>query len=609
MPDADASVDPELLSAVRRLKLQVGSAALGLKKMTKELASGMLPPEVEVTTKSVRMALAVLEAEATDALTEASGVPTHAFEAKMHATEGYNLHATRTIEAGDLILEELPLIRTTKAASHSDRTEQCLKAFCTASSAIKASVLEMFSPLGEIELSDEIAMRLARVDVHARKGWARGEQLNVLKKAQLAFELNTHEIDGAEAIFELSAKINHSCDPNANYCISEGKLRHMAVRRISAGEAITSNYIGDHIIMDHSRRQRRLHTEKLFHCACSRCTKPDLSRVVPCPGCHPRDWSGRLPEEPPSPPQSVAKAAAEDDRRIAYATPIATPPASTGPMWRCERCDKSWYYGEISQGVRPDALRAMPDSCRSLDPRILDEEKMSDAVYNFTDQVLNGGRGLSYPDVASLVYATSRLLGRRHWATAQAFSMRCSVLGPHMTGSPAAASALSSIGLSAPEAVYEFVEGCQVCWNFCAHSMQPASVCGDAFVGSGVVALLLAHAETRTSPGTSRQPNPAAAVDAATMADLRLRALVCLSTLTSKSYFGCAAARDALERDGVPCDGKPAAGVLRERAEVALRAGEVQDAVMYYRGAVMCDPKEESTHASLAACMLQCASG
>lgn len=157
----DSSIDPALLAAVRRV--QIDFPGQGLKKitqMTQQLATES-PPLKEVTTKAVRRALAQLEAEATDGATEVRVQSSLPVEAIMHATDGFNLHATRTIEAGEIILDEEPLIKT---AHGSIRTELCLKAFCAASKTVQASVLDMFSPLDEVTLSEAITIRLSQVD-------------------------------------------------------------------------------------------------------------------------------------------------------------------------------------------------------------------------------------------------------------------------------------------------------------------------------------------------------------------------------------------------------------------------------------------------------------
>ena len=92
---------------------------------------------------------------------------------------------------------------------------------------------------------------------------------------------------------------------------------------------------------------------------------------------------------------------------------------------------------------------------------------------------------------------------------------------------------------------------------------------------------------------------------------MRHRALACLSGLVSPSYPGVAAARSALELDGDASDAKPAAAALTlsARADVSISAGKAEEALMYYRAALMCDPTKASIHTSLAACisMLQCA--
>ena len=75
------------------------------------------------------------------------------------------------------------------------------------------------------------------------------------------------------AIFGLTARINHSCDPNV-VALSQNYMDcHMDViarRDLEAGEELLISYLAD--IKSTSRRRRILQAKYLFWCECSRCT-------------------------------------------------------------------------------------------------------------------------------------------------------------------------------------------------------------------------------------------------------------------------------------------------------------------------------------------------
>jgi hypothetical protein len=81
------------------------------------------------------------------------------------------------------------------------------------------------------------------------------------------------------ALFLLTARINHSCDPNA--CIQSQVFRdaHMdlvALRDIARGEQLTISYIATGHGVGHkstSRRRRELQSKYMFWCTCLKCTK------------------------------------------------------------------------------------------------------------------------------------------------------------------------------------------------------------------------------------------------------------------------------------------------------------------------------------------------
>ncbi|KAI2502652.1 SET domain-containing protein [Fragilaria crotonensis] len=76
------------------------------------------------------------------------------------------------------------------------------------------------------------------------------------------------------AIFGLTARINHSCDPNVEAMSQNYMDCHMDIvarRDLEAGEELLISYLPD--IKSTARRRRMLLAKYLFWCECSRCTE------------------------------------------------------------------------------------------------------------------------------------------------------------------------------------------------------------------------------------------------------------------------------------------------------------------------------------------------
>jgi hypothetical protein len=79
------------------------------------------------------------------------------------------------------------------------------------------------------------------------------------------------------AIFQLHARINHSCAPNA--CFNRGDVR--ALRSIAAEEPITISYFGcAELVGSTAARQTYLRIRYDFECQCERCLAPECSCIV-----------------------------------------------------------------------------------------------------------------------------------------------------------------------------------------------------------------------------------------------------------------------------------------------------------------------------------------
>lgn len=80
------------------------------------------------------------------------------------------------------------------------------------------------------------------------------------------------------AIFPLTARINHACEPNAQICspFMDCRIDVIALNDISAGTEITISYIATGRGIGRKtrqRRQRELQAKYLFLCTCAKCSK------------------------------------------------------------------------------------------------------------------------------------------------------------------------------------------------------------------------------------------------------------------------------------------------------------------------------------------------
>lgn len=124
-------------------------------------------------------------------------------------------------------------------------------------------------------------------------------------KAMLIWACNSFE---GGLVYELTSRINHSCDFNAVVCVdpfqqgSGGTQERQTIRAAAAikeGDEICISYLGSYTYADFSARNERLQKEKFFNCMCKRCEtnriEGDVAGSVPCFQCHPRD--GRYLDE------------------------------------------------------------------------------------------------------------------------------------------------------------------------------------------------------------------------------------------------------------------------------------------------------------------------
>ena len=260
------------------------------------------------------------------------------------------LYATREYKAGDLILtEETPLISLgpasskeqeaafwaelqidvkSEARSNKQATENQDLSFYSAisipdavdlrlrgkfRSMVQAAVsyacqapetmesehlLELYCPSLSSPLVEEVPIVQASAQaLEYLKEKAQGTKLKhllqeapeTIRKVMLIWSCNSFE---GGRIYDVTSRINHSCDPNAVVKVDSGKKdaqQIIAAAPIQAGDEIVISYLGTMLYADRPTRQEILRQDKYFTCHCSRCTATnDLAARVPCLSCHPR---------------------------------------------------------------------------------------------------------------------------------------------------------------------------------------------------------------------------------------------------------------------------------------------------------------------------------
>ncbi|RIA81346.1 hypothetical protein C1645_790598 [Glomus cerebriforme] len=227
-------------------------------------------------------------------------------EVKFDEKYGHGLYATRDFEQGEIVLSEKPLIVTHTLSSKRDRAFACtfdidlsvfstFKTFFDASPEIQTAILNNFylPPQDQLEtawstIGSTYVDRIIKTCIKRVEAWVDIPE-ETFRKVFMIFTLNSHSFDSdGSAIFVYGSKMNHSCEANTFYQSIDGQRGvHTAVKRISKGEQITTDYLGKDSILSRGARHKILQRTKLFTCECSRCTERiDVSRGLPCPNCN-----------------------------------------------------------------------------------------------------------------------------------------------------------------------------------------------------------------------------------------------------------------------------------------------------------------------------------
>jgi len=240
------------------------------------------------------------------------------------------------------------------------------------------------------------------------------------------------------ALFYLGSRLNHSCESNSHYTGNRipGKGCHVALTPIEEGALITTNYLGDDAMMSTPMRRWVLSSQKLFHCECTRCMRPDETRVVPCPGCHPRVSNGGSWTLPP-------------DLDIEGARYIS--PSRAADEWYCEGCARTWNADAVFPGVGELSGMDM-------------ENRVERVVYNLNKE-LDANVETSYSQICELLQLAAGVLGMRHWATVKMLDIQTQFL----IGTPG-------------DNRLQLEENSQTMWAFCGTAHVPPSYLLTSFL-------------------------------------------------------------------------------------------------------------------------------
>ena len=214
--------------------------------------------------------------------------------------DGKALFATEPYKYGDLILEnEAPLLSIASASTnfaYAGDIEPFMRTLKTEVYKLPeekhAALLSLFCPStlntksSRLYIRQGIAINYDTVISTAQIICSNNEEeAQELAKLFYIWRFNATQYQGTnEAVFEIHARINHSCSPNAQFYA--GSVR--AVKAISQDELITISYLRSDILIASTRiRRQRLALSYRFHCECSRCVKDvDFSRIMRCAGCN-----------------------------------------------------------------------------------------------------------------------------------------------------------------------------------------------------------------------------------------------------------------------------------------------------------------------------------
>lgn len=238
---------------------------------------------------------------------------------------GSELFATRPIEAGEVVLRELPSFVVKPSDAPDILTQAVQEADSDGGGAgsflvgIVASVLALWLRSSEAERSHLLhrffctpdargllAFLVALIEgVQARYEPLASAATDELAQVLCVFLLSSHNLSSGTVdwsngagLYAVAHRANHSCDPAVAYRQEAGRLVYRALRPIARGEAVTFSYLFSHeLMLPTFLRRRLLEGRKYFWCACVRCTSAvaEAGRTLPCEACALQGGTGLKP--------------------------------------------------------------------------------------------------------------------------------------------------------------------------------------------------------------------------------------------------------------------------------------------------------------------------
>ena len=201
------------------------------------------------------------------------------FYVRQSGEQGLGCFASRAIAEGELIIDELPLLRWTRTSQHATREED-LEGLHDAIESLVPSARTAYFQLNQ--LSAELISEMSEPD-EVEKMRAMGIWMaNAFQVGEPVTTRGARD-SGAEveqAVFERISRFNHCCRPNADHTWDNirGRKSVRALRAIGIGEQIFVSYIGGASAVLHiprAKRRERLQRMLGFACTCSRCVRGD----------------------------------------------------------------------------------------------------------------------------------------------------------------------------------------------------------------------------------------------------------------------------------------------------------------------------------------------
>eukprot|EP00667_Euglena_gracilis_P010021 EG_transcript_10190 len=455
---------------------------------------------------------------------------------------GRCLVAGRDFEAGAVVLEEAPLLRL-EDVHGADPSAEALRAFAAAPQDVQEAVLDMYAP-DLSHPSDLVQDAVANAQRLSAEPWAAGHPPATLARALCAFSLNSHQCGRrGVALYRWASKVTHACDGNTVYTSQRrpGRLCHVALRSIPAGALITASYEGlGACLRGTPQRRAVLEEQKLFRCTCLRCAGPDWARAVPCRRCS-------------TPPTGPAADAATEPHAV---------PSDGGDDWRCPQCGTTF----AAKDILPTSSKFGAEGA-ALERRLQALVEALEAGDPAAASALDGGG-----DPAAPLDSVAAVLGGRHWLTARLAFLHFRRLAKQIagletpTGPPAHLRAAWAAQL-------------QRLWHF--------------------------SEAARHFPGYLHVPNVVQYVDLVVQAGppgvlpQSLLPLLVFSSVVELVVHDNGSVLARVMAHFKAAD--PPAAVLREAGNAAFRTGRGAAAVLFYRAAILLEPRTAALYSNLCA--------